>query len=153
MAVLFAIRTPIPASQFHGGDTKIVFAPFDYFITINQVPIGWLPLDLVASILFPVLIYSVYWRDTRYDIALNLSWLVFLITLAQAYFFNESPDGSHGNLTWGTQIGLFILFAVSVEYFGYKVAEAIRNRRAQLIGRSLPVASHLRHMWSIGLWS
>lgn len=133
-------------SLVRGDNSSIIFAPFDYFVTINQVPFDWLLLDLVASILFPALIYIVYWRETRYNTALNLSWLVFLITLAQAYFFNESPDGSHGNLTWGTQIGLFILFAVSVEYFGYKVVEVIRNHQPinwPLAASGIALAAHL----------
>ncbi len=123
----FFLFGPDPISQFHGGSTRIVFAPFDYFITLNHVTYSWLLFDLLASIAFPALIYVMYWRDTRNNTALNLSWLVFLITLAQAYFFNERPDGAHGNLTWGTQIGSFILFAVSFEYLAYKVAAVVRN--------------------------
>jgi len=142
----FFLFGPDPTSQFHGGDTKIIFAPFEYFVTINQVPFGWLLLDLIASILFPALIYFAYWREARHDIALNLSWLVFLITLAQAYFFNESPDGSHGNLTWGTQIGLFILFAVSVEYFVYKADEAVRSHQRlswSLVASGVALSAHV----------
>ncbi len=133
-------------SLVRGDNSSIVFAPFDYFVTINHVPFGWLLLDLGASILFPALVYIAYLREARFDIVLNLSWLVFLITLAQAYFFNENPDGSHGNLTWGTQIGLFILFVVSVEYFGYKLAEAIRNRQPvnwTLVASGIALAAHV----------
>ncbi len=134
------------SSLVRGDNSSIIFAPFDFFITINQVPLSWLLLDLAASIFFPALVYIAYWREARYDIALNLSWLVFLITLAQAYFFNEKPDGSHGNLTWGTQIGLFILFAVSVEYFAYKVAEVIRNHQPvhwSLVASGIALAAHV----------
>ncbi len=137
---------PDKVSQFHGSDSKIVFSPFDYYMTLNQVPVGWLLQDLAASILFPALIYVFYWHETRYETALNLSWLVFLITLAQAYLFNEKPDGSHGNLTWGTQIGLFILFAVSLEYFAYKAAEIIRNRQPinwQVAAGGIALAAHV----------
>ncbi len=134
------------SSLVRGDNSSIIFAPFDYFITINKVTFGWLLLDLAASILFPALMYITYWRETRYNTALNLSWLVFLIALAQAYFFNENPDGSHGNLTWGTQIGLFILFAVSVEYFACKVAEVIRNRQSinwSLVASGIALSAHV----------
>lgn len=134
------------SSLIRGDSSSIIFAPFDYYVTLNHVPFGWLLLDLAASALFPLLVYVLYWRDTRYETALNLSWLVFLITLAQAYFFNEKPDGSHGNLTWGTQIGLFILFAVSLEYFAYKAAQIIRNRQpvnGQVAVTGIVLAAHL----------
>jgi hypothetical protein len=134
------------SSLVRGDNSSIIFAPFDYYVTLNHVPFSWLLLDLAASALFPLLTYVFYWRETRYETALNLGWLVFLITLAQAYFFNEKPDGSHGNLTWGTQIGLFILFAVSLEYFAYKAAEIIRNRQpvnGQVAVTGLALAAHL----------
>ena len=137
---------PQHISLIRAESGSIIFAPFDYFITINHVTFGWLLLDLAASILFPTLIFIFYWRESRNDIALNLSWLVFLITLAQAYFFNEKPDGSHGNLTWGTQIGLFILFAVSHEYLIYKAAALFRNHQRvnwQLITGGIVLLMHL----------
>lgn len=104
----------VPAS---GEQAKIVLSPLELYLNVWNVPPVLIPLQIVLSVVFPMVVYAVYWNLARRELALNLSWLVFAGGAAMAYLFVEKPGEANGNLTWGGQITLTVLFAVSAGFW------------------------------------
>ena len=77
-----------------------------------------LAIKFLLSILFPLTVYVLYWREGRRAFALNLAWIMFLIGAAQMYFLAETGrQALEGNFWWSAQIGLFLLFVVSTLFW------------------------------------
>lgn len=91
---------------------KIIFAPFlvmRHFADFSQL----LP-RLIASVLFPITVYLVFFDAAKKDATLNLAWLTFGVSLFYTYFLAESGSRLYdGNFLWGSQTCLFILFFAS----------------------------------------
>ena len=95
-------------------NSGIVFSPFSlvghylgfqYLLIIRQ---------FILSILFPIVIYFVYFNKAVQCFRLNYAWLVFSISAFYYYFLAESGERfPHGNFAWGAQIGVLILFIES----------------------------------------
>jgi hypothetical protein len=93
--------------------SSIIFAPF---LVLNIYSVNLFPKFLL-SILFPVSIYVLYFEKARRDFMLNTAWLIFIFGAIQMYFFAESgPRLMDGNFWWSAEIGVFILFAVSIAF-------------------------------------
>jgi hypothetical protein len=95
---------------------KILFAPFELLTVWWHVPPARIIPDLIASILFPALVYGVYFQQARRDLMLNLAWLTFIIGQSYTYLLVENVQPSSGNLTWSGQITLLILFVAAVGF-------------------------------------
>ncbi len=96
------------------GKSGVQFAPlavvFLYGDTVQSALIKF-----VLSALFPLIVYLAYYRQALRDLVMNVAWLTFLAGVGQMYLFAESgPRFSHANFWWGAQIGLFVLFVVSL---------------------------------------
>ena len=77
-----------------------------------------LALKLLLSLLFPLAVYGLYWREAIRAFALNLAWIVFGVGAAQMYFLAETGRRAlEGNFWWSAQIGLFVLFVVSTLFW------------------------------------
>lgn len=102
-------------------ESSIIIAPFDFFTRYE--PLSWrLFVKFVLSILFPLVVYGLYWRQAFRDIGLNISWLAFGAGATFAYFFSESGiRGNDGNFMWGAMITLFILFVFSWRFLLYQL--------------------------------
>ena len=107
---------PQSQSNVYGEPARVVFSPLQLFVVGWKIPRVWLPLEFVLSILFPLAVYLVYFRNAYRELGLNLAWLTFLGGAAIAYLFVELPNLGHGNMIWGAQISLFVLFVVSTAY-------------------------------------
>ncbi len=127
---------------------RIVFAPFELYLTWWQTPWYWLLPDLLVSILFPLAVYGVYFRRARQSTALNLAWLTFIIGAALGYLFIERPNEGHGNLTWSGQITLFVLFATSTGFWLQQapLAERLRLDRRSVLCALLLAAHVISHV-------
>jgi hypothetical protein len=94
-------------------DSKVIFAPFLAASTFSDL---LLPKFLL-SIAFPAAVYTLYWQQARKDTALNIAWLLFIISLFDTYFMAEIRDGlPTSNFLWSTQITLFIVFTRSMMF-------------------------------------
>jgi hypothetical protein len=71
---------------------------------------------LLLSILFPLVVYAVYFRAAIKNLALNLAWAAFLFGAFYTYFLVELGDIPSGNMVWSAQSSLFILFVVSAVF-------------------------------------
>jgi hypothetical protein len=99
---------------------SIEIAPFYFFRGILQQlgkPALLLP-KLAFSVLFPVSVLLVYFREGIRSIPLMLSWTIFGFGAFYTYFVVESgPAGLDGNFTWSGQISLYVLFVMSLTFF------------------------------------
>ncbi len=78
----------------------------------------FLGVKFILSILFPLLVSAVYWRDLAQDSRMVLAWIAFLLGAAYTYLLAETGSRIyHGNFGWSGEIALFILFAASTLFF------------------------------------
>ena len=76
-----------------------------------------LPLKFLLSILFPLSVYVIFFRDVIKKSDMQLAGFTFLAGAAQLYLLAEGGERLfHGNFRWSAQIALFLLFAVSARY-------------------------------------
>lgn len=130
---------PGAQSTVYVQQTRIAFAPLELYLNWWKVPPLLIPLEVVLSLVFPLTVYIAYWKTAWRDLPLNLAWLVFGGGLAMAYLFVERPGESNGNLTWGAQITLTVLFAVSAGFW-------LRQNASRLLE-----AGKLQVDWRLGL--
>ena len=84
----------------------------------NDLSLVTLAVKFLLSILFPLTVYILYWREANRAFALNLAWILFLVGAAQMYFLAETGrQALEGNFWWSAQIGLFVLFVVSALFW------------------------------------
>jgi len=105
---------------YPAGDSGIAVAPFVVMGSYS----GYLFPKFLLSILFPLGLGIIYWREARKDPALVLAWLVMGFGLILTYGFSETgrrfPDG---NFVWSGEISLFILFFASTVFFLQRKAQ------------------------------
>lgn len=66
------------------------------------------------SLIFPLTIYLLYFRQATGNLMLNFAWAGFLIGCAWGYFTHETGARfPHGNQLWTTYISLFVLMYAS----------------------------------------
>src|SRR5690606_9327 len=76
---------------YEGEEASILFAPLELFLVHWHVAPLNLLSELVVSLLFPIAVYVLYFREARQDHLLNIAWLIFIAGQALAYLFIESP--------------------------------------------------------------
>ncbi len=118
IAVIVIQMLMLRTSSVGGG--SIQFAPFEFFNLLN---INGLLLKFVMSVLFPLAVYILYFRQARHELSLNLSWLTFLVGAFYGYFLVESDRVSDGNFVWSGQITVFVLLVVSAVFFLRQIYE------------------------------
>jgi hypothetical protein len=103
------------ASNYATGD-GIAFAPLA--VVANHTSMASIAAKLGLSILFPLAVYALHWREARQAGYLNLSWIVLAFGLAYAYLLAEGGDRHlHGNFLWGAQTGAFVVFVATVHFW------------------------------------
>jgi hypothetical protein len=91
----------------------IILAPF----AVESYWSSFLPVKFILSILFPLAVLFLNWRQLRQNDEMLLAWLAFFISVIQLYFLAEAGDRFvHGNFRWGAQTALFVLIAASLRY-------------------------------------
>jgi len=101
----------------YGGGADIIFSPFGVMSRYSS----YLPIKFFLSIAFPLVVTTVYWKDSIKDIRILLGWTGFGMGAIFTYFFAESGGRfGHGNFLWSGQIALFILFVCCVLFLSEK---------------------------------
>ncbi len=122
----------VPALIFGIGlPTSLVLA-WQFFVTyqakeagsIQFVPFGvmrafsdYLGLKYLLSILLPLAVLLLYFKQALKDTRMILGWLIFLFGLMFTYFFAESSRFMEGNFSWSGEIALLLLFMVSTLFY------------------------------------
>lgn len=92
----------------------IVFTPLAVYTRDS----GMLLPKFFLSILFPLTVYTMYYRDASKDIGLNLAWFIFFFGAFYTYMLAETGlRFQDGNFKWSGQVTLFILFLMSIVFF------------------------------------
>lgn len=93
------------------ADSQIIFSPF----SVMSLYSGNLLPKFLLSIVFPVIVTAVYWKDAVIDARMRLGWLSFAIGAAFTYLLAETGSQfKYGNFGWSAEITLFLLFAACV---------------------------------------
>lgn len=95
---------------FDGTGTGIGFAPFKVLSERSSNP----KITVVLSVLFPLLVLFMHFRDFFKDRIYFGSLIMWGIGFAWVFFLTETGERSFdGNFMWGYSISLFFLFIVS----------------------------------------
>jgi hypothetical protein len=91
----------------------IAFIPFVSVVDPWRLAVA----KLMLSLAFPLAVYLLFYRTARTDFGFTLGWAAF-ITACFLYFgfVEEGTRKMHGNLGWGCQITLFVVFVYAAAY-------------------------------------
>lgn len=127
----------------YSGDRgeRILFEPFAAMLT--QAPnIILIFVFLFLSITFPLLVIIFYWKKIWTILQIRLGWINFLVSLFYLYFFAEKYNLTSNNFVWGSMIGLFLLFFVSITEW-VKILFSPEPGKFQITWREILVGSSL----------
>lgn len=99
---------------FTGASSQSGFeiAPFK---VINSLTDSLWP-RLLLSLAFPGAVYLLY-PGSRRDLAVNSAWLLLAIAFTQFVLLAERDHWRDANFYWGCEVGLFILFLMTMRFF------------------------------------
>jgi len=101
-------------------ENRIIFAPLRVYSEHSK----WLLPKFILSILFPLSVTILYFKQVKLDEQIKIAWIAFLIGTFYTYFLAESGESmSYGNFAWSGQITLFILFVVSIKFVLERITE------------------------------
>ena len=116
------------------GD-RVIFAPFQSILI--QVPnLFLLSLLILMSIVFPLLVTILHWKNIKNDLGFQLAWINFIIAAIYGLVFAEEINMGVNNFWNSPMIGVFVLFFVTIAYWGKDLIENIRSNR-KLSGRQI----------------
>jgi hypothetical protein len=92
---------------------SIVWAPFK---VMAHYATGLLSKFLL-SILFPLIVTVIHWKQARRDTMLQLAWLCFLFGAVYTYFFAEKIAWMNGNFLWSGYSAAFTLFVAAMVFW------------------------------------
>jgi hypothetical protein len=101
---------------------SLMWAPFKFMVAwaTGQFTAGWaagLLSKFFLSIVFPLVVTVLYWKQAYHDPALQLAWLCFLFGAFYTYMIVEKVNWAAGNMVWSGYITLFTLFAASMIFW------------------------------------
>lgn len=114
---LFVLGMVIPAGivllwqfNFHTDNLGrgFAFAPLRNFRP--QFP------EMPLSMLFPLGVYFLFFKDARKDVLFNLSWAVLSLALLYQYLFIDIAQGGGSNFIHGARVSLLITFIIAMAF-------------------------------------
>lgn len=127
-AQYFALSDPAVSG---GG---IAFQPL---VALTERAVMNIPLKLLLSILFPLAVYGLHWREAGRDTAFNLAWIIFIIGAFYSYTLVESDRVPDNNFWWSGQIGVTVLFAATMVFWLRRAMHEGFTRRTFVICAAL----------------
>jgi hypothetical protein len=107
------------------GD-RIIFDPFTEILI--HVPNLWMVLlFIIMSIVFPIFISIVYWKKIKNDFGFQLAWINFFVALAYGLLLAEQINMGVNNFWNSCMIAVFVLFFVTVSFWGRKIFINLRS--------------------------
>ena len=135
-----------------GSDSGIIFAPL---AMMKIAKADYLLPKYLLSILFPLVVTILHWKEAITDRNIQLGWLGFAIGSILVYFFAES-GGRFGdaNFYWSAEISLFILFVGCVLFLAEKkqIGKNVYGRWAVLVAAFAHIACGLVFYFYL-IWS
>ena len=104
---------------------------FGVFVFIEYwIPVWRVPIQLLLSLAFPLVVYLLFFAQARKHLYLNLSWTVFFMSVFMFYCLYESgPRIGHGNFIWSSYVSVFVLMFASLMFLNQQL---VRTRQAGL---------------------
>lgn len=115
---------------YKSDEAGMTIMPF----AVMQSLSGFLVGKFLLSIVFPLVVTVVFFKEARKDRMLWLSWLVFATGAAYTYFLAETGERfSHANFGWSGEIALFYLFICTLVFAMRTLRENPEYRKWQPI--------------------
>ena len=112
-----------------GEQVGILLRPLEVETAFSK----YLAPKIFLSIVFPLTALLAFFGRLSRDRSVQLGWLALLMGAPQMYLLAEGGDRFfHGNLRWGAQIGLFLLFAATGREIARMTIEEARSRKVRL---------------------
>lgn len=151
----------IPGSLMLGLQYLISYVNFTDGSTISfgvlmffryYIPDWRIPIQLLLSLAFPIMVYLLFFAEARKHLYLNLSWIVFAVSAFVTYCLYESGNRiGQGNLIWSSYISVFVLMFASLWFL---VQQYVRSRLACLEGgHDMPSRMSLRFAIAVVLFA
>jgi len=101
---------------------RVLIAPFASLLyLVKDVPTIF--LYLFMSLLFPLSVHIIYWRDIKSKMEFKLAGWNFIVSLVYGFLLTEEINSGSNNFWNGVQIANFLLFAVSAGFLGNLVLQ------------------------------
>lgn len=101
-----------------GENVLILIRPFEVESAFSDDLI----LKFGLSILFPLVVGMINFRDVIGKTDIQLAWISFFVGAAQMYLLAEGGDRFyHGNFRWSAQVTLFLVFVVTARYVAIRI--------------------------------
>ena len=115
---------------YYDDDSTIAFGIL-VFMRI-WIPTWRVPIQFLLSLVFPLSVYLLFWRQAREHLYLNMSWTVFATSAVISYAFYEAGARlSHGTLLWNSYVTIFLLMFASLLFVLEQHRDAIRARNEE----------------------
>jgi hypothetical protein len=119
------------------SNSRVIIAPFAVLAQASNDLLA----KFVLSILFPLIVYLLFFKAAQRNLGLNLAWLLFIVGAFQAYFLAETGDRfAQGNFLWSGQIALFILTTVTVLFL---LKQRLARQPSKLVISTFVLALHI----------
>lgn len=113
-------------TQETGKGGGIAFSPLE--VVSSQA--DHIALRLVLSLLFPLVVMLVWWREVWADTWMQVAWASFGFGAAAFYLLIETGlRAGDGNFGWSAQLTLFVLFVVSARFVVRQGAQGARTKQ------------------------
>ena len=87
------------------------------FLTVMRqwIPEWRIPIQFLLSLLFPLSVCVLYFKESRKCLYLKMSWVIFGVGAAITYlFYEEGTRLEHGNFLWNSYSAVFVLMFASM---------------------------------------
>jgi hypothetical protein len=119
------------------SNSRVIIAPFAVLAQASNALLA----KFFLSILFPLVVYVLFFKAARRNLGLNLAWLLFIVGAFQAYFLAETGDRfAQGNFLWSGQIALFILMVMTLLFL---LRQRLARQPARLLVSTFVFALHI----------
>jgi hypothetical protein len=130
--LLLGVQTVLLQSKVSNMDFAPLAVVQSWAKMFNPQASEAIPLKILMTVLFPLVVYLGYFKNAVRNVYLNLAWLTWGFGAALYFLFAEEGNRlSHGNLTWSGQIAMFVLFAASLAFF-YRQNRAVATGQFKL---------------------
>ena len=98
----------------------------------QHVPLWRIPLQILLSVAFPVVVYLLFLAEARRHLLLNLSWSVFIVgALMSLLLYESGPRLQAGNFLWTSYSAIFVLMFASLSFLIERYAIEQESAKAE----------------------
>lgn len=120
-----------------------------YALTLHS---GYPFLSAALSVLFPLILLLLSWKEIPNDRWLLLAWLMAAVGFLEVFLFTETGSrASDGNFMWGYSFAILLIFAVALARWAESAKRMLReeNRKRRYFHAGMIVVSGLALFWHL----